>query len=372
MYKNPFTPVFGNEPPILAGRDYLINDVLRGLDNGPGDPNRVTIFTGPRGSGKTVLLSKIASDAEGIGWISVHSPAMSGMLDDIRDQVALKGTEFFPAKSMRKIAAVQAAGFGLSVETPKEEDLSFRIAMGKYLDLLAEKDIGLLFTIDEVAADVPDLIRFVSTFQTFIIEKRNVALLMAGLPNKVLQMFQDSSITYLRRAFRRRLDPIKMPEVRSAMRKTIELSGRKIEENALQKAAENTGGFPFLMQLIGYYSYNQTNRKMITFEDVEMGTLDAREDMESMILDATLYGLSEMDTKFLIAMAEDEEISEISNVAARLGVNVNYAGEYRRRLNEQGIISSAGRGKIVFNIPMLKTLIAERYLSQQRTGGIHE
>ena len=41
-YKNPFTPVLGNEPPILAGRTRLINDVMKGLENGPGDPNRIS------------------------------------------------------------------------------------------------------------------------------------------------------------------------------------------------------------------------------------------------------------------------------------------------------------------------------------------
>lgn len=31
-------------PPELAGRDVLIADILEGLDNAPGDPNRATIF----------------------------------------------------------------------------------------------------------------------------------------------------------------------------------------------------------------------------------------------------------------------------------------------------------------------------------------
>ena len=81
---NPFTPAFGSMPYALAGRGELIDDVLEGLANQVGDPNRCTIFIGPRGSGKTVLLRAIARYASVQGWISVSVSAKDGMLDKIR------------------------------------------------------------------------------------------------------------------------------------------------------------------------------------------------------------------------------------------------------------------------------------------------
>ena len=81
LYKNPFTPTFGSIPLQLAGRDSVIRDILDGLDNGPGDPNRATIFVGARGSGKTVLLAKIAEEASANGWISANVNAAPDMLD---------------------------------------------------------------------------------------------------------------------------------------------------------------------------------------------------------------------------------------------------------------------------------------------------
>lgn len=68
---NPFTPTFGIVPPIMAGRTYLIDDVVRALDRGPGDPNLATIYVGARGTGKTALLSYLSSEAQRHGWISV-------------------------------------------------------------------------------------------------------------------------------------------------------------------------------------------------------------------------------------------------------------------------------------------------------------
>jgi hypothetical protein len=37
-----------------------------------------------------------------------------------------------------------------------------------------------------------------------------------------------------------------------------------------------------------------------------------------------------------------------------MNVSPKYAGEYRRRLIEQGIIGEAGRGKVAFEIPMIR------------------
>jgi DNA-binding IscR family transcriptional regulator len=360
MYKNPFTPVFGNEPPILAGRKRMIQDVTTGLDNGPGDPNRVTIFTGPRGSGKTVLLATIAAAAENMGWISVHVTAMPGMLDMIVEQIEEKGSEFLRLDKSGGVTGLQVSGFGITRELPAEKSVSFRTQVSRYLKELEEQHIGLLITVDEVTADVPEMIILIDSFQHFIRERQEIALLMAGLPNNVLQMFQHESISYLRRAFRKQLDSISIQEVRMAIEDTIKLTGRTIDKEALSIASEATKGFPFLIQLIGFYTFSQSDKKKITVEDAERGIEIAKIDMERMIIDSTIRDLSDRDIEFLEAMAKDGEYSKISDIAKRIGASASLASHYKRRLTEQGIISSVGRGKIAFNIPMLKTWLQER------------
>jgi hypothetical protein len=360
MKNNPFTPVFGNEPPILAGRERLIHDVLTGLDNGPGDPNRVTIFTGPRGSGKTVLLATIAAEAESRGWISVHATAMEGMLDMIVEQIEEKGADFLTIGKGGGVTGLQVAGAGITRELPKEKKVSFRTQVGRYLKELSEHDIGLLITVDEVSAEVPEMILLIDSFQHFVRERREVALLMAGLPNNVLQMFQHKTISYLRRAFRKQLDSISIPEVHMAMEDTIKLSDRTIDKDALSMAATATNGFPFLIQLIGFYMFSQSDKKKITVEDAVRGIEIAKIDMERMIIDATIRDLSDRDLEFLEAMAHDEKYSNISDIAKRMGASPSLASHYKRRLAEQGIISPVGRGKVAFNIPMLQTWLQER------------
>ena len=363
QYSNPFTPVFGSEPPILAGRSQLVQNVINGLRNTPGDPNRITIFTGPRGSGKTVLLSAIAEEANDLGWISVHAAASNQMLHQFIEQIERRASHVLEKSAKGALREVQVDGLGIQLEMMEERRRTWRADMDHCLDTLAGQNIGLLFTVDEVSAAFPEMIEFISTFQFFIREKRNVALLMAGLPGNVIQMFQNPSISFLRRAFRRTLDPINLPEVRAAIKKTVELSGRTIEKEALNIAAENTKGLPFLIQLIGYHSFNQSNRKMIVKEDVIAGISDAEQDMESMILDATMNDISDTDIRFLLAMLDDAEESRISDIASRMEVSLSYASHYRRRLVNQGIISESGRGKVVFSMPMFKELLAKKYLT---------
>ena len=85
--KNPFTPAFGSEPYILAGRDHITDGILGGLSSGLGDPNRASILIGPSGSGKTVLLTKIAFEASQAGWIPASVTAAPGMLLKTLEQI---------------------------------------------------------------------------------------------------------------------------------------------------------------------------------------------------------------------------------------------------------------------------------------------
>ena len=357
MYINPFTPVFGNEPPVTGGRDKYIKDVLNGLDNAPGDPNRITIFTGPRGSGKTVLLASIATQAEARGWINVHTPAVDGMLVEIIEQIERKAGEHLPKKIRSRLTGVQVSGIGFTRTLNKENAGTWRTQMDRYLDILAEKQIGLLFTVDEATAKIPELISFISTFQVFVMEKRNVAMLLAGLPGNVIQMIGNDDISFLRRAFRRELKPLSMPDARAILKKTIALAGRQIEKNALEYAAEKSDGFPFLIQLIGYHLFNQSESKIIPEKDAVTGMEDAYDDMRNMILDATLADLSKTEVKFLRAMLPDDSSSRVSTIAERMAASVSQASYYKRRLVKQGVIDECGHGLVQFSMPMLKTML---------------
>ncbi len=55
---NPFRATLGSSPPYLAGRQNEIQEFDDALANGPGTHERISLVTGLRGVGKTVLLNE--------------------------------------------------------------------------------------------------------------------------------------------------------------------------------------------------------------------------------------------------------------------------------------------------------------------------
>ncbi len=48
MRTNPFSPSFGTAPPVLAGRDHILEEVDAALDVGPSHPSYTLLLTGAR------------------------------------------------------------------------------------------------------------------------------------------------------------------------------------------------------------------------------------------------------------------------------------------------------------------------------------
>ncbi|WP_240793181.1 ATP-binding protein [Arthrobacter crystallopoietes] len=57
-HPTPFRPTAGAEPPRLVGRAELLDEFEYGLRICSGTPGLLTIFTGARGVGKTVMLGE--------------------------------------------------------------------------------------------------------------------------------------------------------------------------------------------------------------------------------------------------------------------------------------------------------------------------
>ena len=73
----PYTPGFGRRPPVVAGRDALLDDVARVLEVGPEHPRFCRALLGSRGTGKTVLLDVIGEVAsKKLGWAVLHVQAL--------------------------------------------------------------------------------------------------------------------------------------------------------------------------------------------------------------------------------------------------------------------------------------------------------
>lgn len=87
------------------------------------------------------------------------------------------------------------------------------------------------------------------------------------------------------------------------------------DSETARKSAQASDGFPYLMQLVGFQSWEQNpTAETITLEDV----------------------------RFLQAMLDDERESRTTDIASRLGETTNYASTYKRRLIKRGVIGERG------------------------------
>ena len=110
MTQNPFKPTAGKIPPLLIGRQPIIDDFAEGLENGAGAPGRLMLITGQRGYGKTVMLSEFARLATAQGWTVVSETASFGLCDRIVAALApqglkLKSANIGPSFSIPGIAS---------------------------------------------------------------------------------------------------------------------------------------------------------------------------------------------------------------------------------------------------------------------------
>lgn len=352
---NPFKPTAGMTPPVLVGRSSVLDDFTDGLDEGAGAPGRLMRITGPRGSGKTVLLTQLGELASERGWTVINTSGKEPLCASIQDQLARD-------KRIGGLDVKIALPF-VTAETRlggARGELSFRKAISDTTRALTKHERGLLITIDEVQdASIEEMTAIATNVQYMIREEQNIGLVFAGITTGVLDLLNEEGITFLRRALPEELAPIPIDEVARALRKTIELTGLEISDEALSCAAEATHGYAYLIQLVGYHVWREGRRHVdasatITEKDARAGVRAALDRFDRSVLETALAGLTKPSMDYLLAMAQDEGVSSTAEVARRMGKPAASANTYRRLLIERQIIESTAPGYVGFSIPFMR------------------
>jgi hypothetical protein len=110
MTRNPFHASFGVSPPLLVGRDDLLDDFAEALEDGPGAAGRATLYTGARGAGKTVMLNAVEDRARERGWLIVSETATPGFVSRITQQHLPRLLRDFDPKAVQRRMSMQLVG----------------------------------------------------------------------------------------------------------------------------------------------------------------------------------------------------------------------------------------------------------------------
>lgn len=350
---NPFKPTAGAEPPVLAGRQKVIDDFTDGLAEGPGAPGRLMRITGPRGSGKTVLLTELGDIARKRGWLVVDVTARKGLCGELVERLSSGGVDAELSADI-DLGVFKAHAGMASADTARD----FRSALTAAAGRCAET--GVMVTVDEVQnADLADMTEIATSVQHLIREKRNVAFVFAGITTGVLDFINDSALTFLRRAKTEELAAIPIRDVEAALKVTFEDTGLAIEADCLTKAAEATDGYAFMVQLVGYHVWRAAARHAaestaVTMGDVDAGVSEAFAEYDEAVIAPALAGLSERAMLFLIEMAKVGGSASTGEVAEGLGVPSTSLSSARKTLMSRQVIESPARGRVRFSVPRLK------------------
>lgn len=369
--KNPFNPGFAVMPPLLVGRDEMISEFEEALED-PGSPARSSLITGPRGSGKTVLLHRFKELARQRKWQVLQVSTRPGILNEL---VSSRLPELIyemdkPKRRMKQLGG-NFMGTGLSVSWGEEGSPapapSFRSLLFRAADLAEKQGGGLLLTLDEVQRDaIEDLRVITQEVQHAFGENKRLVFAAAGLPSAVSDLLNDNVLTFLRRSERFVLNqPVARDEVGRALQVPARSSGKPFKPEALEIAVEGTRGFPYLIQSIGRYSWRSARGgEMIGVEAAERGIAEARRKIGENVHHDSLKHLSETDRSFLVAMALDDGPSKMADLIERLSsdqhrLQPQYANTYRQRLMDQELVFSPRRGYLDFTLPYLREYLRE-------------
>jgi hypothetical protein len=349
-------------PPLLIGRADMRQDFAESIENGPGAPGLLSIFTGPRGIGKTVMLGEIEDEALEHGWVVISETATAGLITRIASAVRSAAEELGDGPAGRRITGVTLGVVRVDTQLPPVPEIHWRRQITELLVKLSAQDTGLLISIDEIhAVDRTELSEIAAVVQHLIRESLPIGLVLAGLPKAVEDLLNEGVSTFLRRAEKYDLHRTSIDEVAEAFRDTFSESGVSISDRHLRQLAEATGGYPFLIQLVGYHVWSQARHSGATVTDQALaaGIQKARRRMGATVLQSAYSALSDVDQSYLLAMAEDDGPSSTTTIAERLGVNLVYGGQYRLRLLAAGVIETTSRGYVDFAVPTFREFLRD-------------
>lgn len=380
---NPYAPGAGTIPPELAGRDELFDKIFVAIDRCKnGYSTRGFLFVGLRGVGKTVLLTKVAQDAEREGFIvvsievpekrSLPSLLIPGLRSALLKLNRLSGVEEFGKKTLRILGSFVSAmklkyediefGLDLGVEEgiadsgDLEHDLvSLFLEVGK---AAKEKKTALILCLDEIQyLQKDEFSALIMAIHKCTQSQLPILLIGAGLPQLIAQAGKAKS--YAERLFEYpEIGPLTKEEAIKALTVPVEKLGVYYSIDALDEIINVTNAYPYFLQEWGKHSWASAKQSPITHEDVTFATTLAITELDSSFFRVRFDRLTPSEKKYCRAMAEiGSDAIRSGDIAALLNKEVQAVAPIRASLIKKGMIYSKSHGDNNFTVPLFDTFM---------------
>lgn len=347
-----FRPSFGNRPDRIVGRENVIEDFARGPIPPPRKSRASTALDRPARHGQNSAPAGNGRSRSRQRVVTARTTCGPSMLDNILDLLQRNGSPFVSEKRQPvKGFSAGALGFsfGLTFTDEVRESYGFRVKLEMICERLAEAEKGVLLLIDEVRPELPEMRLLATTYQELAGEGANIAVVMAGLPAIVSEVLDEATLTFLHRATKVELGPLSIPSVRAYYHSAFMRANRSLDDTLLDRAAEATQGFPYLLQLLGYYLVEYCPEgEPVKPDELESAIDAALYDFDHDVLGAMLRPLSRADMTFLEAMSQDDRVSRVADLQERLGVSQGHVQSYRATPDRcrRYLFACAGRARL--------------------------
>ena len=344
--QNPFSLVFGKEPKTLIPNVNQFDEIKDSfLSSNP--VSTTTLITGVRGSGKTVLLTRLNKYFETLDdWIVIELNPETDMLEYLASSIYENSTSKFHFIKKEFSFSFSGVSIKLSGDKPVSNVITL---IEKMLGILKKENKKILVSIDDVSSN-KNVRTFVQQYQIFIRNDYPLFLLMTGLYENVRCLQNEKSLSFLYRAPMVNICPLSMISIAESFNHLLNIN----KSDAIE-LAKLTKGYAFAYQALGYELFKNNIRKvteeLIVYFD---------QSLRDYVYEKVFFDLPEIEKNIIFALTECEE-GNISEIMEKLKITKGSMCQYRDRLIKKGIIVQSGWGKIDFALPRFREYVTLQY-----------
>lgn len=371
---NPYRPGAGTSPPVLLGRDALINHFGLALRRAAtGRPGKSLMAIGLRGVGKTVLLTRFSDIAsqEGfeVGFIEAPEGGDLRLLLASRlrkillslDRGSASGKVLSALRVLKAFTATLPDGTTFSIDVDAmagvadtgdltDDITDLLVAAG---EAAQSRQKGLLIAVDEVQyLTEPELSALISAIHRTTQLNLPVVLVGAGLPQ--LPGLAGSAKSYAERLFEfPEIGSLTPDDARDALAIPAAEEGVEFTSEALNLILGATHGYPYFLQEWGYHVWNAAATSPIEPSSVEAVQPEILDHLDKNFFLVRYDRLTPKEKEYLLAMAQMGPGPHRSgDIAGALNVRVESVAPRRSALIAKGMIYSPAHGDTAFTVPL--------------------
>jgi hypothetical protein len=395
MEKSIYTPGAGTLPPVLAGRDTVLHELVLGLNevSSVGRARaRDVILVGPRGVGKTVTLTTYGALAAQAGFEVVNLQAVAGhaglvesLLQRAERMIADQAGPWTRAKiAFERIAGISVgvAGVTASLSTHARRGASSVLDPGTLADALDQlasevrKDApngGLLITVDEVqVASHSDLALLAATLQRLNVDHPRSAVVFAGtgLPHTP-EVLRAAGVTHPDRLFVLEQLSVTLTDADAAY--AIIEPGRRIgvswHPDAAAAVVKASGGYPAHLQQFAHTVWTTApGPTTITTDDVTQALPRIEADLDRHTLGPRWDRMADRQMEYLAALAVHGGLATTNVIATTLDRTAQELSWIRQDLIREGDIYAPQRGHVTLAVPIFAPYVLAHYEQARATA----